>query len=110
MPHDSKGRLIEIGDWVKAPPYNYGEKREGSAQGSNFGKFRPVVGRVVAMREGQTCSGDFTFLTQFKGNQTDAFGADEAELVLKADGSEPASVSETSTEAPKTEEPPSQPG
>jgi len=83
MPHDSKGRKIEFGDWVKAPPYNYAEKRSND-------KNHPVVGRVVQMREGQTCSGDMVWQS-LEGLRRDAFGADESEIVLKADGTEPAS-------------------
>lgn len=75
MPHDKQGRLIQVGDFIKARPYNY-----------NGGK--SVVGVVVRMREGQSCSGDFCWPIT-GGVQTDAFGADEAELVLKSDGSEP---------------------
>lgn len=81
MPHDLKGRKIEFGDWIKAPPYNYAEKRVGD-------KNAPVVGRVVQMREGQTCSGDFIWHS-LEGTRRDAFGAADAEIVLKADGSEP---------------------
>ncbi len=77
MPHDIKGRLIEVGDFVKTKPYNYSKVK--------------VVGRVVEMREGQTCSGDLVFLSQYDGSKRDAFGADEAELILKANGSEPES-------------------
>lgn len=77
MPHDKKGRLIEVGDVVKAQPYNY-----------NDGK--TAVGTVVAIRCGQSCSGDFAFLKPYEGIKVDAFGADDAELILKADGSEPA--------------------
>lgn len=78
MPHDIHGRKIEIGDFVKAKPYNYSKKKE--------------VGVVVRMREGQQCSGDFVFLRPFEAPVSDAFGADEAEIVLKADGSEPEKV------------------
>lgn len=82
MPHDRKGVPIEFGDWVKAIPYNYAER--------NFsdGKAAPVIGRVVQMREGQSCSGDILW-PSIDGNRRDAFGADEAEVILKADGSEP---------------------
>lgn len=81
MPHDKKGRLIEVGDVIIAKPYNYSRKRE--------------AGVVVRMREGQTCSGDFVFQRPFEAPIADAFGAEDAELVLKADGSEP--------EAPKAQ-------
>lgn len=76
MPHDVKGKLIEEGDFVLAKPYNYAKTA--------------VVGRVVRMREGQTCSGDFSFLTPWDGVKIDAFGSGECELVLKSDGTKPA--------------------
>jgi len=88
MPHDKHGRLIQVGDVVKAKPYNYG----GGAE---------AVGRVVVMREGQTCSGDAAFFTRTYDPAgaplhpckilptIDAFGAEEAEIILKADGSLP---------------------
>lgn len=94
MPHDCKGRKIEFGDWIKAPPYNYGERMVKTKVEYEPGKFSeqtkalPVVGRVVQMREGQSCSGDFIF-TSLDGVKRDSFGADEAEIVLKADGLEP---------------------
>jgi hypothetical protein len=101
MPHDIKGRKIEFGDWIKAPPYNYGEHHVEievecePGKTSRQRKTRPVVGRVVQMREGQSCSGDFIFTT-LDGMKRDSFGADEAEIVLKADGSEPERVGEKS--------------
>lgn len=81
MPHDKHGRKIEVGDVIKARPYNYGGGK-------------PAVGRVVVMREGQHCSGDAAFFCSYATPYNtfpvvDAFGADEAELVMKADGSEP---------------------
>ena len=83
MPHDRKGRLIEVGDFVKAKPYNYSKV--------------PVVGRVTEMREGQTCSGQIQWVAPFHGVRDDVFGADESEVILKADGSDPAElVSSTS--------------
>lgn len=75
MPHDIHGRKIEVGDYVKARPYNY-----------NSGK--KVVGVVTVMREGQSCSGDVCWPC-IGGTKNDAFGAEEAEIVLKADGSNP---------------------
>lgn len=88
MPHDRKGRPIEFGDWVKAPPYNYAERRAPSDAANSVGQAFPVVGRVVQMREGQACSGDFIWQS-LEGLRRDAFGAGEAEIVLKADGTEP---------------------
>ena len=92
MPHDRKGRTIEFGDWIKAPPYNYAEYREAPEPTNTVGKARPVVGRVVQMREGQACSGDFIWQS-LEGLRRDYFGADESEIVLKANGSEPQEAS-----------------
>lgn len=90
MPHDKKGRQIEFGDWVKAPPYNYCERRSSVIEPPNtIGKAFPVVGRVVQLREGQSCSGDMVWQS-LEGLRRDAFGASEAEIVLKYDGMEPA--------------------
>lgn len=50
--------------------------------------YQACVDRVVCMREGQSCSGDFIWQS-LEGMRRDSFGADEAEIVLKADGSEP---------------------
>jgi hypothetical protein len=75
MPHDIKGRKIDIGDFVLAKPYNYSKV--------------PVVGRVTEMREGQTCSGDMAWVSAYHGIRNDAFGANEAEVILKADGTKP---------------------
>lgn len=83
MPHDCKGRKIEIGDFVLAKPYNYGVIDPVTKEQ------RRVVGRVVVMREGQTCSGEFVWLRPWHGNAQDSFGADEAELILKNDGTKP---------------------
>lgn len=94
MPHDNKGRKIEFGDWVKAPPYNYGERMVKNKVEYEPGKYSeqtkalPVIGRVVQLREGQSCSGDFVWQS-LEGMRRDAFGADEAEIVLKADGTVP---------------------
>ena len=85
MPHDCLGRKIEFGDWVKARPYNYPEYIRGVDFGTSYGR---VVGRVVQMRSGQSCSGDMVWQS-LDGLKRDAFGADEAEIVLKHDGSEP---------------------
>lgn len=75
MPHDAKGRKIEMGDYVKANPMNHAE---------DF-----VVGRVFRMREGQSCSGDMRWCG-IGQNDEDAFDADTALIIVKADGSEPA--------------------
>jgi hypothetical protein len=78
MPHDVKGRLIEIGDVIIAKPYNFKPERE-------------YVGVVVDMHspETQNCTGQM----QWQGTgklEKDYFGAEDATLVLKADGSRPA--------------------
>jgi len=80
MPHDRYGRLLEPGDVVKATPYNQHPQRK-------------YVGPIVEMRSdaGQSCTGQMQFVPQGGiAAVTDYFGAEEAELVLKADGTEPA--------------------
>lgn len=74
MPHDKKGRLIEIGDVVKAKKINCPQK--------------PVVSTVITISESETCSGLVRYLGTGQLEQ-DYFNAKDAELVLKADGSEP---------------------
>lgn len=90
MPHDKKGRLIEFGDWIKAPPYNYAERRieTKDAAGHTIKRSVPVVGRIVEIREGQACSGDMVWQS-IEGLRRDAFGAGESEIVLKYNGDEP---------------------
>ncbi len=86
MPHDARGRLIELGDYVKVKPINKPEKF--------------VVGRVAQIREGQFCSGDVRWcggddewhrgLGAVIGKiEDDAFDAASALIIVKADGSEP---------------------
>lgn len=92
MPHDKKGRVIEFGDWIKAPPYNYAERRSPNVEKPNLvGKAFPVIGRIVQMREGQSCSGDFIWQS-LEGLRRDSFGADEAEIILKYNGEEPSDI------------------
>lgn len=71
MPHDAKGRLIELGDYVKAKPLNHSEEF--------------VAGRVVRLRTGQICSGDVRWCG-IGQNEEDAFDAADATLIAKADG------------------------
>lgn len=88
MPHDIKKRLIEIGDVIRTKPYNTDSNRY-------------HVGPVVSMNDvngppTQTCTGQFSFLPEGKSTNsylndlvTDYFGADEALLILKANGDLP---------------------
>jgi hypothetical protein len=74
MPHDTKGRLIQVGDYVKAP---YGAAK--------------AIGRVSHVWEGSsTCNLQIGVTTPYAGIQGTTVTAAECELVLKADGSEPA--------------------
>lgn len=74
MPHDIKGRLIQVGDVVKATPVN--------------NESRKVVGVVANVYVGaQTCSGNMRWLGIGKVEEA-LFSAEEAELVLKGDGTE----------------------
>lgn len=78
MPHDSKGRLIEIGDVVKCLKYG-GEK------------VSKQVGKVSHIYAGtETCNLQVATFESREGFQT--VTAKESELVLKADGSEPKEV------------------
>ena len=76
MPHDRKGRLIEVGDFIKAP--------------SHLTPKQQSVGVVHCIRDGQACSGDAVFPTVFQGPISHYFDADKVEIVLKANGSDPA--------------------
>lgn len=78
MPHDIKGRKIDLGDVILTRPYNQGK-----------GKDRQYIGVVVEMEATQNCTGQIVYQKPFESNQKDYFGADESELVLKADGSKP---------------------
>ena len=75
MPHDRKGRRIEIGDYVRYTP-------SGVA---------PQIGRVSAVYAGQTtCNLAVTFYQPFAAPTTTSTTAKESDLVMKSDGSEPA--------------------
>lgn len=76
MPHDCKGRKIDHHDIVKVPV--------------NFGTsvVRKVVGVVTYIYEASTCSGNIRFL--LPGGLADtSFNAQDCEIVLKHDGTEP---------------------
>ncbi len=74
MPHDSHGQLIEPGDSIVAPAIN--------RHGQRF------AGVVISMKEGQTCSGCFSFMIAGRVDE-DYFDAEDAMLVLKANGELP---------------------
>lgn len=76
MPHDMHGRKIAIGDVIKARALNTQPPRK-------------VVGVVTSITEAETCSGRVQF-QESGGVDKDYFNASESELILKADGSEPA--------------------
>jgi len=75
MPHDCKGRKIDLGDVIKV-------------EAMNTKPLRKVVGTVVEMKEDQFCTGQVRF-QEMGGLNKDYFNAGESELILKADGSEP---------------------
>lgn len=77
MPHDLKGRKIDLGDVIITNPYNQGK-----------GPNRKYVGVVVEMEEAQSCTGQVVYQKPFEGNVKDYFGADESLLIMKADGTE----------------------
>jgi len=75
MPHDARGRKIEVGDTIKAKPINDPGKS--------------VVGRVVKIRaDEQTCTGEVRWIGYGQLEQ-DYFDAEDSLLILKADGTEP---------------------
>lgn len=75
MPHDREGRLIEVGDIIKVKPLNI--------------KRPLVVGPVFSIHsEGQYCTGQ-VMVPVLGGMSPDYFNAADAELVLKADGTNP---------------------
>ncbi len=85
MPHDKFKRLIEVGDVIKARPYNQ----------KNFGvePDREFVGVITEIHSGeQSCTGQFDFGVKSEEavvTQRDYFGAEDAEIILKADGTFP---------------------
>lgn len=102
MPHDKKGRLVEVGDFVKVKPYN-------TAQ--------PIVGRVSFVNPGsETCNARVVFVDHtvpssyedpapFRTRvsvpvREDYTQCSDMELVLKADGSEPADATPPAEPAP----------
>lgn len=76
MPHDAKGRKIEVGDVIKTRPVNF--------PGTPL-----VVGPIVKIRANeQHCTGEVRWIGAGQLDQ-DYFDAANSELVLKADGTEP---------------------
>lgn len=87
MPHDCKGRKIDIGDVIIARPYN---------QTCSADKIREYVGTVVDMHsQEQSCTGQMRYLGYPSGScvevelMKDYFGAEDATLILKHNGSLP---------------------
>jgi len=78
MPHDCKGRKIDLFDVIKV-------------EAMNTKPVRTVVGTVVEMKEEQHCTGQVKF-QEMGGLVKDYFDADKATLILKCDGSEPEDV------------------
>ena len=75
MPHDCKGRKIDLGDVIKV-------------EAMNTKPLRKVVGTVVEMSESQSCTGQVQF-QEMGGIKCDYFNASDSELILKANGMEP---------------------
>lgn len=78
MPHDKKGRLVEEGDFLRVKTYN---------------RARAVVGRVIKVNEAVSCNAEVVW-PGLGGIDRDYCGTADGELVLKADGSEPAAEPE----------------
>jgi hypothetical protein len=75
MPHDRNGFKIDVGDFVKTQPYNHRN-------------LTAVIGRVADITAAQKCTGQIVW-PEMGGMARDYFGADECEIVLKADGTSP---------------------
>lgn len=85
MPHDRHGRLLEAGDFIKTPILNQ----------VDHGK-RQVVGHIKNITTSQQCSGQVVFPVM-GGQAQDYFNAADAELLMKADGSDPLPASVDAT-------------
>ncbi len=88
MPHDKFGRKIDRGDIVKVEVYDQslppaGEVPDGVPVGP-----RKVVGVVRYITPSDTCSGQLRVMSDV-GEVMPYFNAKDAEIVLKADGTEP---------------------
>lgn len=86
MPHDKKGRLVEVGDHLK---FDVSETYRPAT--SSWDK-RPTIGRVVSVHPGSvTCNVQVVHLAPgYYPIKTETISAAETEIALKADGSEPA--------------------
>ena len=80
MPHDKKGRLVEVGDFVKVKPFNTPQT---------------IVGRVSSVTPGtEACNARVEFQWQLGDDSHRSLKEDYTEcrameIVLKGDGSEP---------------------
>lgn len=86
MPHDRKGRLIEAGDHLR---FEVSEVYDHAA--SRWSK-RATIGRVISVTPGEgTCNVQAVHLVpSYWPLKQETITAKDTELVLKADGSEPA--------------------
>lgn len=86
MPHDKKGRLIEVGDHLQ---FDVCESYDHAAAAWNK---RPTIGRVISITPGsESCNVQAVHLAPgYWPLKQETITAKDTELVLKADGSEPA--------------------
>jgi hypothetical protein len=86
MPHDRKGRLVEVGDHIK---FNHSERYDYARQAWDT---RPTIGRVTTVMPGsESCNVQVVHLLPgYWPIKPETLTAKDTELVLKADGSEPA--------------------
>jgi hypothetical protein len=94
MPHDKNGKLISRGDIIKVPVYDQALPPKGLTTGA-----RMVVGVVRFICESQSCTGMVRVMSEV-GEVTPYFNASDAELILKADGTEPVDVAAPVAAAP----------
>lgn len=84
MPHDRKGRLLEVGDVIITEPFNQSSY--------NSAEPREYAGSIVEMNahDCQDCTGQIRFtLPGTKSEEVDYFAAGKSDLILKHDGSRP---------------------
>ena len=71
MPHDKNNVKIRVGDVIKAPALNPALNGDDTV----------LVGRVLVLMEGQSCSGRLAHITKYGGIQIDYFSAADAEII-----------------------------
>ena len=93
MPHDRFGRKLSLGDVIIAKPYN--QRKPGTNESVSVDDSREYVGTIMEITEAQSCTGQMRYLDKSDEYgievllKKDYFGAEDATLILKANGSHP---------------------